>query len=225
MNAPISCAYKSIFIEGGFQTQLLRSQTADAFNPFQATPTMLAISFGSLGFDNDFTRQWFGYQTTGSTQNHAYPQVGVQGLYVSILFGNSSEDGTYGNETAHLGNLVAVDNEGAMTTLASWDWASSPTDGFSFTLTTTGTTYALSFNGATASSFETGAASGSLAGLGEITANFDVAIHGQTAGGGTGGFTLDSVSVTAGAIPEPATAAMIGGLIALAGVSLVRRRR
>lgn len=213
------------FTEGGANTQILRSNTTDAFNPFQSTPTTLAISFGSLGFDTDFNRQWFGYQQTGANQNHAYPQFGVQGLYVSILYGNSGEDGNYSNDVAHRGNLVAVNDESAMTTLASWDWVSDPTEGFAFTLTTTDTSYALAFDGATAVNFETGASTGTLTGLGSITTDFDVFVHGQTFAGGEVGFAIDSLSVTAGAIPEPASATMMAGLAALVGASALRRRR
>lgn len=79
--------------------------------------------------------------------------------------------------------------------------------------------------GATVSSYVLGASSGTLTGLGTISSNFNVNIHGQTASGGANGFTLDSLSVTASAIPEPSTYALIFGTLALAGVVIRRRRQ
>lgn len=211
------------FQAGGYATQVIASQVANAFNPFTAgAPTTLTATFGTLGFDSSFSRQWFGYGVTGAAGDHWYPNSGGQGLYLSILYNNAGEDGTYGNATGHRGNLIAVSNTGARTTLASWDWAALPTDGFSFSLTTTDTTYSLLFNGATVSNYILGASSGTLTGLGTIGANFNVNIHGQTAAGGANGFTLDALSVTA--IPEPSTYAVICGALAL-GFVLARRRR
>ena len=212
-----------VFQAGSYSTQVIASNSANAFNPFQSgSPTTLTVTFGTLGFDSTFSRQWFGYGVTAASSNHWYPNSGDQGLYLSILYNNASQDGTYGNASAHRGNLVAVSNTGAQTTLASWDWVSNPTNGFSFTLTTTATTYALSFTGAAVASYALGAASGTLTGLGTLSSNFNVDIHGQTASGGANGFTVDSLNVSA--VPEPSTYALIGGLAAL-GLVIARRRR
>jgi hypothetical protein len=214
-----------VFQATGYSTQVIASNPANAFNPFTAgLPTTLTATFGTLGNSN-WNRQWFGYGVNGTGGDHWYPNGGNQGLYLSILYNNAGEDGTYGLASGHRGNLIAVSSTGTPTTLASWDWTTLPTDGFSFSLTTTDTTYALQFTGATVSTYVLGASSGTLTGLGTISSNFNVNIHGQTASGGTNGFTLDSLSVSASAIPEPSTYALIFGTLALAGVIAHRRRQ
>jgi hypothetical protein len=213
------------FTAGGYSVQQIASNAADAFNPFQSTPTALSVSFGTFGYDSGFDRQWVGFVATGSSSLFYFPgssYAAAQGLYLSFAYNNANEDGTFGNATSHRGNLVAVSNAGVMTTLASWDWSTAPTAGFAASLTTTGSTYALAFTGATVSSFATGTSTGALTGLGTISGNFDAFVFGQVITGANG-FTLDSLSVSV--IPEPSTYAAIAGVVVLGGVWLRRRRR
>jgi hypothetical protein len=121
-----------VFQAGGYNTQVIASNSANAFNPFTAgLPTTLTATFGTLGFDPSFNRQWFGYGVTGVSDNHWNPPSrGGQGLFLSILYNNAGEDGTFGNATAHRGNLIAISSTGALTTLASWDWATHRRDRF-----------------------------------------------------------------------------------------------
>src|SRR5207247_2488089 len=98
--------------------------------------------------------------------NHFYPNTGVQGLYLSVLSQNQSEDGW-----AYHGNLIAVSDAGALTTLASWSWADpDQLTGLKVKLTTTDTTYQMEFSGAAGGTpvFAVGAASGALTGIGTI---------------------------------------------------------
>jgi hypothetical protein len=210
------------FTAGG-GVQQIASNASDALNPFQSSATTLTVTFGQFGFTPNFDRQWVGYVTTGGTHFY-FPSPAFtldQGIYLSAAYDNPSEDGNFGNASPHRGNLVTVSNAGAITTLASWDWTSQPGTGFAVSLTTTATTYSMSFSGGTVSSFATGAASGTLSGLGTISANFDAFVYGQS-GGGAGGFTLDALSVVA--VPEPSTCAVALGACALAGVAWRRGR-
>ena len=214
------------FTGGG--TSVQQMQSIAAFNPFQSTATTLTVSFASLGFDSGFDRQWVGYRAAG-VGGFFIPNPGFsppQGLYLSFAYNNAGEDGKYGQTVAHRGNLVVVSNSNSntLTTLASWDWTAQPGAGFAAALTTTDSTYSLDFTGATVSSFITGSSSGALVGLGMISTDFNASVYHQVSNG-VNGSTVDSLTVVAGAIPEPSTYAAIFGGVALIGAAVYRRRR
>ncbi len=208
---------------GFVQTMVIQSN--DAFNPFQSGLTTTAtFTFGTVLLDSQ-QRQWLGYRIASATTNHFFPGTGAQGLYVSVVQNNASEDTAY----THQGNLVAVNGSGTATTIASWDWGNANgLSGLILSLAVTDTTYSLSFSGASGSSatFTTGAASGSLTGLGTISSNFEVGLHNQYwDSAAQGGITLDSITViSASAIPEPGTYAMVAGAATL-GLAVWRRRK
>ena len=182
-------------------TMVYTSDTADTVNPFLAAPTAVTFTFGPVARTSGNQRLWVGYRVAGNN-NHFYPNTGVQGLYLSVLEQNQSEDGF-----ANHGNLVAVSSSGAMTTLASWTWANpDQLSGLVVKLTTTSTTYAMTFSGASGGTptFTTGAAAGALTGMGTILGGFDTAIHNQWWFGSFGGVSLDSVLLQSGVSAGPA---------------------
>ena len=183
----------------GASTRVYTSNTANALNPFQTLPTTMAYTFGAVNRGAEHQRLWIGYRTSSNSNNHFYPNTNIQGLYVSVISQNFAEDGF-----PQLGNLVAVSNTGVSTTLASWNWANSNAlSGLTVSLTTTGTQYALQFSGAAGSTptFVTGAAAGTLSGLGTLGGNFDCAIHNQYWFDNGGGVKLDRVLVQRSSAP------------------------
>jgi alpha-tubulin suppressor-like RCC1 family protein len=185
----------------GYSTMVVVSN--DNLNPFQAgVGTTATFRFGNITYDSSWHRLWLGYRRSTSTADHLYPDHSNEhGLYVSIFSNNSGID-TYN------GNLIARSSTGVRTVLASWSWSNpAQLSNLSVTLTTTSSTYELGFSGAAATpTFQVGAASGALTGLGTIGATtFKVGVHNQTDSGGTTGAVLfDSMLVQAvsGVAPE-----------------------
>lgn len=70
---PLSPAGVVRFMAGGDSVQQIASHAADPFNPFQATPMALTVSFGTFGYDSGFDRQWAGLVATGSASLFSFP--------------------------------------------------------------------------------------------------------------------------------------------------------
>lgn len=206
------------FNAGGVSTEVIASNSANASNPFLASAAELTYTFGSIvaPSPSQRTRLWFGYRRTGPVGFVFYPGAigtsfgsGRQGLYVSVFSQNVGEDG-YTNQ----GNLVATDDSGVRTTLASWNW-SNPADlsGLVVKLTTTATHYQLEFSGAPGGvpNFVFGAASGLISGMGTVSPStaFDIGAMNQYFGGTGGQARLDSVLWRSGVpfTPPPTNAA------------------
>jgi hypothetical protein len=227
------------FTAGGYAVQQMASNVS--FNPFQSGATTLSVSYATFAYDPGFDRQWVGFikddPATSSDDNFYFASTGpswagsrAQGLYLSFAFGGGfggTEDSTLGSATLHRGNLIAIDENHNLTRLAAWDWASEPTNGFSASLTTTATTYSLSFTGATAGNFEAGGMTGLLTGMGTIpTEGFDAFVYSQVVNPAKGN-TLDSLIVTqegSASVPDPSETALLLG-IGLAAVLVSQRSR
>ena len=191
-----SGGFLNLDVNDSYQTRVFSSNAANSVNPFLSSATALTYKFGVLGRDTQYQRTWIGYRVPGGS-DHFYPNTGTQGLYLSVISQNQGEDGW-----ANHGNLIAVSNSGAMTTLASWNWANpNALAGLKVKLTTTSTQYLMEFSEAAGGvpTFVTGGASGSLTGMGTIDSNFNVAIHNQYwFGNDGGGVKLDSVLLQSG---------------------------
>ena len=190
------------FNNGGVSTEVIASNPLDAANPFQTNATSLTFTYGDINHTSTsvLQRLWFGYRRTGPVGFVYYPGAigtsfgsGRQGLYVSVLSQNTPEDGY----TRH-GNLVATDDAGVRTTLASWTWANpAQLSGLVVKLTTTATHYHLEFSGAAGGvpTYTFGAASGLISGMGTVlpSTKFDVGGMNQYFAGPGGQARLDSV--------------------------------
>ncbi len=205
-NSTESGGFLNLDVPDSYLTRVYSSNSLDAVNPFQTTAAALTYKFGVVNRGADHHRLWIGYKSPGGS-DHFYPNVGGQGLYLSVLQQNDAEDGW----TNH-GNLVAVSNTGVMTSLASWTWANPDAlSGLKVKLTTTSTNYLIEFSEATGGvpTFVTGAAYGSLTGMGTISSNFNAAIHNQYWFDNGGGAKVDSILLQSGVTltPPPANSA------------------
>ena len=169
----------------------------DTVTPFGLGLSTAVFRFGSISLDS-WQRLWVGYRHSNSTANHFYPyDYQTQGLYVSV----NSGDGA----TSNRGNLVAVNEVGSRTTLATWNWADPyQLSNLVVTLRTTATNYELSFSGAAGGtpSFVSGAATGIITGLGTVgSRTFRMGVHNQYAGS-SGGVRVDALEFSNVPAPE-----------------------
>lgn len=151
----------------------LVAQSNNTLNPFQTTSTTLVWQFGTINRDSSGQRLYVGYRISSSTSNHFLP--GVQGLYVAI----AHHDGPGSGNTNPPGYLIATDQTGASTTLATWTWGvGTNLSGLKVELTTSSTNYSLSFVGASPN-LSSGSLTGNVSALGTIPSSFATAIHNQ----------------------------------------------
>ncbi len=180
-----------------YSTMVIESN--DTVNPFQATSTTTHFRFGSIAYAPAYQRFWLGYKDSAFSEDHFFPEQPsrAQGLYVSVISNTGFE-----NAYNYTGNLVSQ-NGSIRTILASWTWSDvTQLSNLTVSLTTTATTYSISFSGAVATpTFNVGASSGALTGLGSTSGKtFRVGVHNQS--NGTSTAVVDAIIM--GALPASA---------------------
>lgn len=146
---------------------------ANVIYPFEAEATSATWTFGTIQRSPGRQRLWVGWRTAHTVDDRFFGgsiradavNIPARGLYVSILSQNRKRDGY-----ATRGNLVATDEIGTITVLASWRWLDpDKLSGLSVKLTTTTDRYRLDFSGAEGGIpiYATGGPEGAITGMGK----------------------------------------------------------